>query len=36
MSFINKWLRTDIQNIQAYKVADAKNMIKMDAMESPF
>ena len=36
MSFINKWLRQDIKNIQAYKVAKSDNMLKMDAMESPF
>lgn len=36
MSFINKWLRQDIKNIQAYKVANSANMTKMDAMESPF
>lgn len=36
MSFINKWLRSDIKNIEAYQVPNAKNIIKMDAMESPF
>ena len=36
MSFINQWLRSDIQEIQAYHVPKSKNMIKLDAMESPF
>ena len=36
MSFINQWLRSDIQEIQAYHVQKSKNMIKLDAMESPF
>ncbi len=36
MSFIKNWLRADIQAINAYHVPNAKNMIKLDAMESPF
>ena len=36
MTFINKWLRSDIQNIKAYHVPKSGNMIKLDAMESPF
>lgn len=36
MSFINQWLRSDIQEIQAYHVPKSQNMIKLDAMESPF
>jgi len=36
MSFINQWLRSDIQEIQAYHVPKSENMIKLDAMESPF
>ena len=36
MSFINQWLRSDIQEIQAYHVPKLQNMIKLDAMESPF
>ena len=35
MTFINKWLRSDIQNIKAYHVPKSENMIKLDAMESP-
>ena len=36
MTFINEWLRSDIQNIKAYHVPNSENMIKLDAMESPF
>lgn len=36
MSFINNWLRSDIKAINAYHVPAADNMIKLDAMESPF
>ncbi len=36
MTFINKWLRSDIQKIKAYHVPKSENMIKIDAMESPF
>ncbi len=36
MSFINKWLREDIKAINAYHVPASNNMIKLDAMESPF
>jgi len=36
MSFINNWLRSDIQEINAYHVPKSKNMVKLDAMESPF
>jgi len=36
MSFINNWLRKDIQAINAYHVPSADGMVKLDAMESPF
>ena len=36
MSFINNWLRADIQAINAYSVPASDNMVKLDAMESPF
>ena len=36
MSFIHNWLRADIQAINAYHVPDSEDMIKLDAMESPF
>jgi histidinol-phosphate aminotransferase len=36
MSFINNWLRSDIQAINAYHVPPASDVIKLDAMESPF
>ena len=36
MTFINKWLRSDIQDIKVYHVPKSENMIKLDAMESPF
>ncbi len=36
MSFINNWLREDIKAINAYHVPASTNMIKLDAMESPF
>jgi histidinol-phosphate aminotransferase len=36
MSFINNWLRSDIQAINAYHVPESDDMIKLDAMESPF
>ena len=36
MTFINKWLRSDIQDIKAYHVPKSENMIKLDAMESSF
>ncbi len=36
MSFINHWLRADIQAINAYHVPASTDMIKLDAMESPF
>ena len=36
MTFINQWLRADIQDIKAYHVPKSENMIKLDAMESPF
>lgn len=35
-SFIQSWLRSEIVAINAYHVAPADNMIKLDAMESPF
>jgi len=36
MTFIDQWLRSDIRDINAYHVPSSKNMLKMDAMESPF
>ncbi|HIM54034.1 MAG TPA: histidinol-phosphate transaminase [Gammaproteobacteria bacterium] len=36
MSFINNWLRADIQAINAYHVPISVDMVKLDAMESPF
>jgi len=36
MKFIDKWLRKEVQDIQAYHVPSSINMIKLDAMESPF
>lgn len=36
MSFINNWLRRDIQGINAYHVPPSVGMVKLDAMESPF
>ncbi len=36
MKFIDKWLRKDIQDMQAYHVPSSIDMIKLDAMESPF
>ena len=36
MSFIHNWLRADIQAIHAYHVPKSVDMIKLDAMESPF
>ena len=36
MSFINNWLRSDIQAINAYHVPTSVDMVKLDAMESPF
>ncbi|MDC0407571.1 histidinol-phosphate transaminase [Candidatus Thioglobus sp.] len=36
MSFIHNWLRADIQEINAYHVPCSDNLIKLDAMESPF
>ena len=36
MTFIEQWLRSDIRNIDAYHVPASKDMIKLDAMESPF
>ncbi len=36
MSFINNWLRPNIQSINAYHVPASDDMIKLDAMESPF
>ena len=36
MMFIDQWLRTDIKDIKAYNVPSSKNMLKLDAMESPF
>lgn len=36
MSFINNWLRDQIQAINAYHVPSADGMLKLDAMESPY
>ena len=36
MTFIDQWLRGDIKDIKAYHVPSSKNMLKLDAMESPF
>ncbi|BAS67201.1 histidinol-phosphate transaminase [Bathymodiolus septemdierum thioautotrophic gill symbiont] len=36
MSFIDNWLRVDIKDINAYHVPPSKDMVKLDAMESPF
>lgn len=36
MSFINSWLRDQIQAINAYHVPSAEGMLKLDAMESPY
>ena len=36
MTFIEQWLRSDIKNINAYHVPESKNLLKLDAMESPF
>ncbi|SFV88289.1 Histidinol-phosphate aminotransferase [hydrothermal vent metagenome] len=36
MSFIKNWLRADIQAINAYHVPPSTDMVKLDAMESPF
>ena len=36
MSFINNWLRNDIQDLDAYHVPQSHGMVKLDAMESPF
>ncbi|BBB23079.1 histidinol-phosphate aminotransferase [Abyssogena phaseoliformis symbiont OG214] len=36
MSFINNWLRPDIKAINAYHVPLSDDMVKLDAMESPF
>ena len=36
MTFIEQWLRSDIKNINAYHVPKSNNLLKLDAMESPF
>ncbi len=36
MSFINNWLRPDIKAVNAYHAPPSTNMVKLDAMESPF
>jgi histidinol-phosphate aminotransferase len=33
---IKKWLRQDISNLTSYQVAEANDLIKLDAMESPY
>jgi histidinol-phosphate aminotransferase len=35
-NFISNWLRPDIKAINAYHVPASENMVKLDAMESPF
>lgn len=32
----NDWIRPAVQDMSAYQVADAKGMIKLDAMENPY
>ena len=36
MSFVTNWLRPSIKNLKPYQVVKTENMIKLDAMESPF
>lgn len=36
MSFIDNWLRPQIRQLDAYKVAKSAGLVKLDAMESPF
>jgi len=33
---VTQWIRPDIQALSAYNVADANNLIKLDAMENPY
>ncbi|MDE1460607.1 histidinol-phosphate transaminase [Spartinivicinus poritis] len=33
---VEKWVRSDIQSLKAYQVADASGLIKLDAMENPY
>lgn len=33
---VEKWIRPDIQSLKAYQVADASDLIKLDAMENPY
>jgi len=33
---INRWIRPEVQAINAYHVADSSGLIKLDAMENPF
>lgn len=35
-SCLERWLRPEIRELQAYHVADATGMIKLDAMENPY
>lgn len=35
-SLIKRWFRPEVLALSAYHVADAKNFIKLDAMENPF
>ena len=35
-SLIHRWFRPEVLALSAYHVADAKNFIKLDAMENPF
>jgi histidinol-phosphate aminotransferase len=36
MSLVEKWIRPEIRAINAYHVADARGLIKLDAMENPY
>lgn len=36
MSFINNWLRPEILALNSYTVQESNNLLKLDAMESPF
>ena len=35
-SLIDRWVSPELRSLKAYNVADAKGMIKLDAMESPY
>lgn len=36
MSLIEQWVRPEVRAISAYHVADARGLIKLDAMENPY